>query len=159
MKLSKIMYGKVSGATFEFLLTAINYCCIALPFWYDRVLSLPAEKVKIILLYLLYIPLLFSKLNNFLKVIYPFEYVLNVYMEHKCYQKFLSILKAFQGMLMVISQSFVGVSKECCNNINKMSNRNIERTQKVHMLNIMSVKGEKNYSSDTFKCVLFCLNY
>ena len=38
-------------------------------------LSLPAEKVKITLLYLLYIQLLFSKLNNFLKAIYPFECV------------------------------------------------------------------------------------
>ena len=38
---------------------------------------------------------------------------MNVFLsvEHECYQKFLSILKALQGMLMVFCQSFVGVSK------------------------------------------------
>ena len=36
---------------------------------------MPAEKVKIVLLCLLCTQLLFSKLNNFLKAIYPFECV------------------------------------------------------------------------------------
>ena len=69
-------------------------------------------------------------------------------MEHKCYQKFLSIVKALQGMLMVICQFFVGFSKAnetsqhwVCAQVLQQQKQNVQRK---HRMNTKSAHVEHN---------------
>ena len=78
-----------------------------------------------------------------------------LYIGRKSYQKLLSILKALHGMLMVICQSFVGVSKTnetsqhwvCAQGVLQQHKQDVQwkhsmNTKSAHVEH--NVKGEKN---------------